>query len=249
VSYRPTRGGAGADLLQAAPLTVALIAVNVLVYALQTRSSNVVVSMDSGTTGGAQLVQGSVDGHYALWGPMVSSGEWWRLLTSGFLHASVLHLGMNMLSLFFLGRVMEPVLGTLRLGLIYFVSLAAGGLGVIVAEPDALTLGASGAIFGLAGALLVIANSRGIGVMQSGIGPVVLLNLAITFTIPGISIGGHIGGLTGGAAIAAVMLELEKRRRFSRRGPAPLVAIALTAFVGLLVIAVALARSKYPTVG
>ena len=76
MSYRPTRGGAGADLMQAAPLTVVLIAINVVVYALQARSSNIIVTMDSGTTGGSQAVQGSVDGDFGLWGPMVSSGEW-----------------------------------------------------------------------------------------------------------------------------------------------------------------------------
>ena len=242
-----TRSSAGSDLLQAAPLTIVLIAANVLVYFLQSSTSDTVVELHSNTTGGATAVQGSIDGHYALWGPMVSSGEFWRLVSNGFLHASVLHLGMNMLSLFFLGRLMEPLLGPLRLGMIYFVALAAGSLGVIVVEPDALTLGASGAIFGLAGALLVIANSRGVSFMQSGIGPVVLLNLAITFTIPGISIGGHIGGLAGGAAIAAIMVEGERRRIFRRGNSAPLIATAATAFVVLLLVAFAIARSKYPS--
>jgi membrane associated rhomboid family serine protease len=233
--------------MQAAPLTIALIAANVVIYMLQARSSSVVVLMDSGTTGGAQPVQGSVDGHYGLWGPMVSSGEWYRLLTSGFLHASVLHIGSNMLALFFIGRALEPALGQLRLGSIYFVSLAAGSLGVIVLEPDALSIGASGAIFGLMGAFVIIARARGISIMQTGIGPVILLNLAITFTIPGISKGGHIGGLIGGAAIALVMVELEKRRRYARGGAMPFAAVSLAAFVALLVVAVALARSKYPS--
>jgi membrane associated rhomboid family serine protease len=249
MSYRPMRRGAGSDLLQTAPLTVALIVVNVAVYLMQARSSNVVVVMNSGTTGGALPVQGSIDGHYGLWGPMVASGEWWRLLTSGFLHASVLHLGSNMLALFFIGRAMEPGLGSLRVGLIYLVSLAAGSLGVIALQPDALSIGASGAIFGLMGALLVIARSRGISVMESGVGMVILLNLVITFTIPGISIGGHLGGLAGGAAIALVMVELDRRRRFARGSSVPVVAISLTAFAGLLLIAVLLARQKYPSVG
>ena len=151
--------------------------------------------MDSGTTGGTQPVQGSVDGDYGLWGPMVSSGEWWRLITSGFLHASLIHIGSNMLALFFIGRALEPALGSLRLGLIYFVSLVAGSLGVMALEPDSLSIGASGAIFGLMGAFVIIARDRGISVMQSGIGPVILLNLVITFTIPGIAIGAHLGGL------------------------------------------------------
>ena len=248
MSFRPVRAGAGSDLLQAAPLTVALIAINVLVYVVQAKNSSIVVVMDSGTTGGSQPVQGSVDGHYGLWGPMVSSGEWWRLLTSGFLHANVIHIGSNMLALYFIGRSLEPVLGTLRFGLIYAFSLAAGSLGVMVLEPGSLSIGASGAIFGLMGAFVMIARSRGISPMQSGIGTVILLNLVITFTIPGISIGGHLGGLAGGAALAGLMVELD-RRRLRAREPVPFAAISLAAFAGLLLIAVALARSKYPTVG
>jgi membrane associated rhomboid family serine protease len=248
VSYRPTRGGAGSELLQAAPLTVALIAANVLIYALQARSSDVIVLMQSGTTGGSQPVQGSIDGHYGLWGPMVSSGEWWRLITSGFLHANVIHIGSNMLALFFIGRALEPALGSLRVGVIYFVSLAAGSLGVIILEPDALSIGASGAIFGLMGAFVIIARARGISIMQTGIGPVILLNLAITFTIPGISIGGHLGGLAGGAAIAAIVVELDRNRRFRGDYRWPLLGAGLAAFAVLLVVSFALARSKYPLV-
>jgi membrane associated rhomboid family serine protease len=245
VSYRPTGSSAGSELLREAPLTVGLIAVNVVVYLLQRSGADTAVLMRSGTTAGSQPVLGSVDGHYGLWGPMVSSGEWWRLLTSGFLHASPLHIGSNMLALFFIGRGLEPVLGRLRFGLIYAVSLAAGSLGVMILEPDALSIGASGAIFGLMGAYLVLARARGISVMQSGIGPVILLNLAITFTIPGISKGAHIGGLIGGVAIGWVMIELAKRPQFNRR-QAPVAAISGAVFLALLVIAYALARSKYP---
>jgi membrane associated rhomboid family serine protease len=239
------RTGGGSDILEQAPLTVALIAINVLVYFLQSRGHNTVVVMNSHTAAGAQPVQGSVDGHFGLWGPMVSSGEWWRLITSGFLHASILHIGSNMLALFFIGRGLEPVLGALRLGLIYFVSLAAGSLGVMILEPGALSIGASGAIFGLMGAYVVFARDRGISVMQSGIGPVILLNLVITFSIPGISKGAHIGGLIGGAAIGWVVVEFGKRRELSRT-PAPIAAVCLGAFVALLAAAYALARSKYP---
>ena len=234
--------------MQTAPLTVVLIAINVVVYALQARSSSIIVTMDSGTTGGAQAVQGSVDGDFGLWGPMVSAGEWWRLITSGFLHASLLHIGSNMLALFFIGRALEPALGSLRLAVIYFVSLAAGSLGVIIVEPDALSIGASGAIFGLMGAFVIFARSRGISVMQSGIGPVILLNLAITFTIPGISIGGHLGGLAGGAAIMAAVVELDRNRRFRGDKRRIVVGVGAAAFVVLLVAAFALARSKYPLV-
>jgi membrane associated rhomboid family serine protease len=124
MSYR--RGSAGADLLQTAPLTMGLIVVNVLVFLLQ-RTATAQPSTSSTAAPADRLpVQGAVDAHYALWGPMVSAGEWWRLLTSGFLHASPLHIGSRMLALFFVGRAMEPALGSVRLGLIPRLSLAAG---------------------------------------------------------------------------------------------------------------------------
>jgi membrane associated rhomboid family serine protease len=247
VSYGVRRGGASSDVLQEAPLTVALIVVNIVVYILQSSGHGSVVLMDSGTTGGSQAVQGRIDGDFGLWGPMVSSGEWWRLVTSGFLHANVLHIGSNMLALFFIGRGLEPALGALRLGLIYFVSLVAGSLGVIVLEPGALSIGASGAIFGLMGAYVVFARARGINIMQTGIGPVILLNLVITFTIPNISKGGHIGGLIGGAAMGWIIVEFARRRQLNR-GPVPIVAFSAAVFVALLAISFALARSKYPLV-
>jgi membrane associated rhomboid family serine protease len=246
VSVRRGRGG-GSDFLQTAPLTATLIAATVVMYFLQMRDTASVI-VRSGTTGGSLLADGPVEAHLILWGPMVSTGEWWRLLGCGFLHASPLHLGTNMLSLFFIGRLVEPAVGTLRTGLIYAVSLAAGSLGVIVLDPGAATLGASGAIFGLAGALLVIAHIRGAGVMQTGIGPMILLNLVFTFGIPGISIGGHIGGLIGGAAMGWVILEFDKRRGRRDSGDVRIAAIATAAFVILLLISFAVARSKFPSV-
>jgi membrane associated rhomboid family serine protease len=245
ISVRRGRGG-GSDFLQAAPLTATLIAANIVMYFLQMRDTASVI-VRSGTTGGSLLADGPVEAHLILWGPMVATGEWWRLLGNGFLHANPLHLGTNMLSLFFIGRLVEPAVGTLRTGLIYFVSLAAGSLGVMLVDPSGATLGASGAIFGLAGALLVISHVRGAGVMQSGIGPMILLNLVFTFRIPGISIGGHVGGLIGGAAIGWAILEFDKRRARNDSGDTRIAAIATAAFVILLLVSFAVARSKFPS--
>jgi membrane associated rhomboid family serine protease len=241
------RGRGSSEFLRSAPLTAALIAANVLMYILQMRDTASVV-VRSGTSGGALLADGPVEAHLILWGPMVATGEWWRLIGGGFLHANILHIATNMLSLFFIGRIVEPAIGSLRTGLIYGVSLAAGSLGVMLVDPSGATLGASGAIFGLAGALLVISHLRGAGVMQSGIGPMILLNLVFTFRIPGISIGGHVGGLIGGAAIGWLILEFDKRRGRNDRADGLIAGIATALFIVLLLISYAVARSKFPSV-
>ncbi len=105
----------------------------------------------------------------------------------------------NMFALYVLGTMLEPAIGRLRFGVIYFVSLLAGSFGALLLQPTAPTVGASGAIFGLMGAAVVVMRNRGINPMESGLGLWIGLNLLITFTIPDISIGGHIGGLLGGA--------------------------------------------------
>jgi len=166
-----------------------------------------------------------------LYGPAVADGEYWRLVTSGFLHAGLLHLLFNMYVLYWLGRMIEPAIGTARFLALYGTSLLAGSLGVLLLSFDSRTVGASGAVFGLMAAAFVMQRHRGIDPMASGLGPVILLNLGITFLLPGISIGGHLGGLIGGAA-AAFALENLSARRSSQW-------VALLACLGLSVLAVA----------
>jgi membrane associated rhomboid family serine protease len=163
-----------------------------------------------------------------LYGPSVADGDIWRLLTSGFLHVQYLHIILNMASLWMLGRSIEPALGHVRFVAIYLASLLCGSLGVLLLEPDAQALGASGAIFGLFGALIVMARNRNINLIQSGIVPVLAFNLIFTFTVPGIAIGAHLGGLAGGLFTTYVIEELARRRRSSE-----LVAVALCAAVGV----------------
>jgi membrane associated rhomboid family serine protease len=147
--------------------------------------------------------------------PEVADGELWRLVTAGFLHAGLLHLFFNMFSLYILGGMLEPVIGKLRFALIYFVSLLAGSFGALLLEPFGRTVGASGAIFGLMGAALVVMRARGISPMESGLGLWIGLNLLITFTVPNISIGGHIGGFIGGMVAAFVLFDLRTRAHVS----------------------------------
>jgi membrane associated rhomboid family serine protease len=148
----------------------------------------------------------------------VADGEYWRLITAGFLHSGILHIAFNMYILYWLGTMLEPSLGHARFAALYLASLVAGSFGALLLAPDARTVGASGAVFGLMGAAFVMQRARGIDPMQSGIGPVILLNLALSFIIPNISIGGHLGGLIGGA-IAGFAMEWLGRRRPGMAGP------------------------------
>jgi membrane associated rhomboid family serine protease len=167
---------------------------------------------------------------YVFGGPLhgVAEGEWWRLLTSGFLHTEIWHLGLNMLALFWLGRMIEPALGHARYVAIYFASLFTGSLGALILDPDAATRGASGAIYGLLGAAIVMARNRNIDLVQSGLIPILVINLAFTVFANGISIGGHIGGLIGGLVVTYVIEELARRRRTST-----VPAVAFCAVIGV----------------
>ena len=123
--------------------------------------------------------------------------EYYRLVSSGFLHYGIFHIGMNMLLLFQLGQLLEPAIGRVRFGLLYFSSLLAGSFGALLLQPNGLTGGASGAVFGLMAAAAIGLHRRGVNVFKTGIGTTLVLNLVITFTIPGISVGGHLGGAIG----------------------------------------------------
>jgi membrane associated rhomboid family serine protease len=187
--------------------TYTLIGVNVLAF-LGTLASG---SSISGSVGGNSLLQKA-----ALNGPKVADGEWWRIITSGFMHYGFLHLLFNMYALYILGQLLEPAVGRTRFLLIYFSSLIAGSVGALILDPNAYTAGASGAVFGLMSAALVVLRNRGISAMESGLGIWLFLNLAITFTVSGISIGGHIGGLIGGAVSSWVLVELPEMVKVPR---------------------------------
>lgn len=157
----------------------------------------------------------------------VAEGDWYRLLSSGFIHAGIIHLAMNMWVLYILGRIFEEQLGRVRMGLIYFASLFAGSLGALIASPDSVTVGASGAIFGLMGALLSIAKARGVALRHTGLVGIVVLNLVITFGLSNyISVGGHVGGLIGGAIAGLVIVDVPERMRGADRRTRSLVAWA-----------------------
>src|SRR5688572_22646935 len=196
---------------------------------------NVVAGIGSLLGGGAGAGAGSSsltdDG--GLSQHFIADGEYYRLITAGFLHAGLFHLLTNMLSLWILGSMIEPAIGTRRFAVIYFVSLLCGSFGALLMSPDSITVGASGAIFGLLAAAAVVARNRGFSLMESGLGLWIGLNLLITFTIPNISIGGHLGGLIGGGVAALLLVELRDRVRLPEYVPALLcAAIGAGAVVG-----------------
>lgn len=127
--------------------------------------------------------------------------QWWRIISAGFLHAGLWHIAINMFSLYVLGRFIEAALGSLRMLVVYFIALIAAGLAVVYfSPPEAATLGASGAIFGLFGSLFAIGaklGERGRDLVRANIG-ILVLNLVFSFAVPGISWQAHVGGLIAG---------------------------------------------------
>jgi membrane associated rhomboid family serine protease len=203
-------------------VTRALVALNVLVYLIT-------VAQGSGINDPG----GSLFAKWALFGPAVSHGDWWRLITAAFLHAGLLHIAFNMWALLWLGVAVESALGWWRFLLLYFASGLAGSAGALVASPNAVTVGASGAIFGLLGAGLVL-EYRATGRLGGSFLTVIVINLAISAAVPGISIGGHVGGLIGGI-VGASIIVLRNRIRETVDLPT----VAGLAAVGALSIAIA----------
>lgn len=230
----------GVAALRARPIvTQVLIAVNVVAFVAMQATRALDPSSTYGKIIAAQTPNRGLFADGALWGPAIPD-EPWRLLTGGFLHSNeipfgILHLGMNMWILWVFGRMLEPALGRSRFVALYFAALFGGALGVVLLDPRSLTIGASGAIFGLFGAAFVVARDRGIDIRQTGLVQLLVLNLVLTFGLAGfVSVGGHLGGLVGGALAALVLVEGGKR--LGARGD--LVAVLLTvgvtvAFAGI----------------
>jgi membrane associated rhomboid family serine protease len=228
-SRQKTKVRTAATLTRDPQLTYVLIAINVIAFVAMAASG-----------GGINGRGGSVYTNGALYGPAVDAGDWWRIITAGFLHSGLLHIAFNMYFLYFLGTLLEPEIGKLRFGIIYFVSLVGGSFGALLLSPDAVTVGASGAVFGLMAAGILAMRARGIDPMQSGLGVTLLLNLGITFLIPNISIGGHLGGLVAGGIVGYLLFDVADRRRSSTT---PVLAACLVLGVALAVGCIAVAGS------
>ncbi len=209
-------------------VTQVLLAINVAVFLLS-------VGMGDGFTSGSAARDGLlVDG--ALFGPFIDAeGEWWRIITSGFLHYGLFHIAFNMYALWVFGPTFERSMGRVRFVMAYVACLLGGALGALIATPVALTAGASGAIFGLLGIAVMSQRSLGISIWDSGLGMVLAINFALTLGISNISVGGHLGGFVVGLAIGWLNYEVPRRQRLPRGAiEGAIVVIGLACFLGAL---------------
>jgi membrane associated rhomboid family serine protease len=167
----------------------------------------------------------------------IAAGDWWRLITAAFLHGSIIHIGFNMVMLWWVGSPVEAALGRARFLGLYFASGLAGSAGALIADPNAVTVGASGAIFGILGAALVFERQRHYVLGGSATG-IIVINLVISFSVPNISYGGHIGGLVGGILCGLILSRLGRAHAaYSRLG--------ITGFLGLAAVGAASVAVAY----
>jgi membrane associated rhomboid family serine protease len=212
--------------MAAAPrVTYALIAINIVAFLTEQGQFSL---FSSGANG--KVIQEGV-----LYREGISVGhQYWRLITSGFLHENLLHIGFNMYLLYLLGLMLEPAIGSIRFAAVYFTALLAGSFGALLATA-APSLGASGAVFGLMGAMVVELRARRLSVMESGIGGLILINLIFSFSIANISVGAHVGGLIGGA-LAGLALRAAGDR-FKLLGLLACLALAAICVAGAIAVA------------
>jgi membrane associated rhomboid family serine protease len=208
------------------PVTAVLVAINVVVFLITLAQGS------GGQPGGEVFNRGALFVSFPGFDQGLAHGEWWRLFTSMFLHGSFLHIAFNMFALWWLGSVVEQSLGALRYLLLYIASGLAGSTGAIISAPHAVTVGASGAIFGLLGALLVLEYLQ-TGSFAGQAMTLIIVNLALSFAIANVSIGGHVGGLIGGVLVGIVFDQAD-RRRLPALAYAGSLVIAAIAVVGAL---------------
>jgi membrane associated rhomboid family serine protease len=209
-----------------APITKALIAINVAIFLVTASQS-----------GSFSQPGGNLYVRWVLFGPLVVHGGWYRLVTAMFLHASIIHIGFNMYALWVIGTPVEQYLGRARYIGLYFVSGLAGSAGGLLQAPHEPILGASGAIFGILGAMLIL-EWQITGRLAGNAMTWILINIVISFAIPNISWGGHIGGLIGGILITLGYAHW-------RGGRAQYGQLGLGGVLGLIVVAAASVALAY----
>jgi membrane associated rhomboid family serine protease len=225
----PTRERVRRSMARPLIATQSIIALNVVAF----------VATAGYTANGNNLMNKWVE-----YGPSIAiDHEWWRLITSGFVHFGFLHIFFNMFILYLIGQVLEPFLGPWRFSALYFASLLAGALGAVYLDPLVPSGGASGAVFGVGAAATVVMVRRGVRFWDTGFGPLLLFNLILDkFFISNVSIGAHIGGMIGGAIIGYVMIQTDKSRYGTAIGYLVAFLVGAISFAG----AIAVAHAKVP---
>ena len=211
------------------PLTLALVAINLLLWLAQGASGDRLTDLG------------------VLEGPAVQGGEWWRLASSGFLHADLLHIGFNMFLLYAFGQQLERAIGSARFAAIYAAALFGGALAVVLFDWGQPTLGASGAVMGIAAAFAVALHAQGTDPRRHPVFGLVVLNLALPLLVPVISFWGHLGGVVGGALAAWLTVWRPLRARVAGRA-APL-ATSAGAASAVLLAAAALVAARFGGIG
>jgi len=216
-SVRPAQGMYGGRPGGSGQVTRVLIGINVIVFII------------TGVSGAGVLTgngRSSVYDNFALIPAQVAHGEWYRLVSSMFLHYGILHIGFNMWALFVIGLPLEAMLGRLRYSALYFLAGIGGSVFSFSLGP-VLTpaAGASGAIFGLFGAFFVILRRRNLE--TGGILGLIVVNLILSFTFANIDWRGHVGGLVIGAVVGAVFAYAPSGPNRDRVQAAGCVAVAL----------------------
>jgi membrane associated rhomboid family serine protease len=231
-----------------APLTMILVAVNVLIYLAQL-GGGASINANSGWIFDhlSLLRDASYCDEFGLCTPGstgdaagVANGEWWRLISSAFLHYGPIHLILNMLGLWWLGGPLEQQLGTRRFAMLYAVAGLAGSAGALLLTPNSVTVGASGAIFGIMGAMLIL-DYQATGSFAGPALTLIAINVIFSLTMSNISLGGHLGGLAGGALGTLALSRFGKGHvAYGRPG---LVGYAALIGIGVVSVLVALVRA------
>lgn len=234
-------GAAGGVKSGGAPVTKVLIGINVALFVAELLFG-AVGAMGGGSTGMLVDMGALVPAYVAV------KHEYWRLFTAMFLHGSLLHIAFNMYALYIGGSYLEMIAGKGKYLAIYLVAGVAGNVAVyLLAAPISVTIGASTAIFGIFGALFIYSlhnRDSAVGRALSSMGTVILINLVITFVVPGISWQGHVGGLIGGVLAVEALTWFGRRDLRSPFGPRDVALLAVIAAV--LVVAVLWRTANFP---
>jgi membrane associated rhomboid family serine protease len=220
------RNLAAAPSLQTSPVVFSLIAINVVIYLIGFTSSEVELEMLR---------------NYAAWSPAIEAGEWWRGLTAAFLHGGTMHIMFNMYFLYIFGPRLERQVGSVAFSGIYLASAAGGSVATYLFGPgNALSVGASGALFGLFGAWLYAAyrqrGSAAGSAMFNQLGAILLINMALPLFIPNIDWRAHLGGLATGIVVAFLWEQVAAGRSNARQMRAIVAFAALAVLLAVLAV-------------